>query len=73
MTEEHPPEDSMTEGYRRPSQVTDWLFILASIGLFIGAWQWSHLSGWLILAWVLLSLAKVLEPIAFAAYWMSRR
>jgi hypothetical protein len=73
MTEEHPPEDSMTEGYRRPSQVTDWLFILASIALFIGAWQWSHLSGWLILAFGVLSIAKVLEPIAFAAYWATRR
>jgi len=72
MTEET-PEDSMTEGYRRPSQVTDWLFILASITLFFCAWRWPHLAGWLFLAWVLLSLAKVLEPIAFAAYWMSRR
>jgi len=73
MNEEPPAEDSLTEGYRLPSRITDWVMIVATVTLFAAGWRWPHLAGWLILLWIGLSVAKVLEPVVFAVYWRRRR
>lgn len=64
MSEEE--AESLAERYRRPSQVTDWLFIFATIGMAAFAYVQQAYVGQLSVLWFLMLGAKVFEPVLFA-------
>lgn len=71
--ESAPIDEKMSDSYRRPSQITDWLAIMATVGMAALAVSDPNRVRWLIPLWLAMMVVKIIEPFLFAAWWVRQK